>query len=367
MIDWSKRIKGDGRYIDAQGIPYYTLKFGKNSEKTRIYDMDVWLPEPPLDEHCINFGLSEYDQIFRRTYIPKQALSPEKDWGRESWTERQLDSFIDAEWNRRKNGVWMFIKGKKTYIPGLLYMKMNYWKSITNVDFIYKFSDWEMAMIWLHGLYDPNCKGIVDFKCRQIGDTEWAVLILWEYGSRVRGTINSIQSCINEGHAIKTYARLVHGHKNMIYWFRPLNQGTEDPKKGLNLSYPAQHMTHSAIRDRARRGEMANRSSKEDYEFPEIGSQFYYGPSRANEFDGVTLGRAYLDEFGKPTSGLNPVEWIQVIVEATYSNIMQRKMGMILMTSTVEEITPEALQWAQTIWRESDPNTRTESGSTTNG
>lgn len=368
-IDWSTRISEIRKteYIDMQGLPYYYIKFDKDSVVKKIYEYDVVIPTAPPDEHCVNYGLSEHDQIFRRTLIPKQVLNPNGNHGRQAWKKTEVDAFVDAEWNRRRNGVWMFIKGKKTYIPPLLYMKMNYWRSITGIEFIYKFSDWEFFMFWMHCVLDPKCDGMADFKCRQLGDTENAVLIMWEYGSRVRGTINANQSCINEGHAKKTYYRLVHGHKKMIYYFRPLNQGTEDPKKGLNLSYPAQHITITSIREKQKKGEMANKSSMDDYEYPEVNSQFYFGPSRANEFDGTTLGRAYLDEFGKSDGKLNPVEWIQVIREAIESRILGKKMGMIMMTTTVEDIGADSLKWAKDIWNQADPAKRTLNGKTANG
>lgn len=366
MINWKERLRKDGT-VDLQGMPYYHLKWDKNSEVIDLYEYKVFVPCAPPDELCVNYGLSIDDQIWRNTWIPKQVKNPKKDYGRESWSQREIEAFIDAEWNRRTQGLWIFIKGIKTYVPGLLYLKMNYWKNDKKIPFIYKHSDWEFFMFWLHCLYDPSCKGMVDFKCRQVGATENAIIIMWEYGSRVRGAMCVNQSCINENHAIQTYKRLVNGHKNMIYYFRPLNQGTEDPKKGLRLSYPAQHITFSSIKGKSDKGELVNRSSKEEYEYPEIGSEFKYGPSKSNEFDGYTLGRAYLDEFAKSDGKINPVEWIQVIKEATYSNILGRKMGMILMTSTAEEIGPDSLDWAKAIWRESDPNKRTPNGSTTNG
>lgn len=367
MINWKERISKDDEYIDLQGLPTYRLKWDKNSLVVKIYERDIVVPTAPEDEACANYGLPIYDQIFRRTIIPKQVLNPAKDYGRENWSQKQIDDFIEEEWIRRRNGLWMWIKGKKTYIPALLYLKMNYWNSITGVRFVYKSSDWDFFMFWMAAVLDPTCDGIADFKCRQLGDTENVVLMIWEFGSRVRGTINAMQSCINEGHAKKSYYRLVHGHKKMIYYFRPLNQGTEDPKKGLNLSYPAQHITLTAIKQRSKDGEVANKSSSDDYEFPEINSQFYFGPSRESEFDGTTLGRAYLDEFGKSDGKLNPNEWIKVIKEATESRILNRKMGMIIMTSTVEDIGADSLTWAKMIWTQSDPTKLTTLGKTANG
>lgn len=367
MINWKERISKNDKFIDLEGLPNYTLKWDENSLIERIYERDIIIPTAPPDDACANFGLDIEDQIFRRTLIPKQVLNPTGNFGRDSWTQQRIDDFIETEWHRRRNGVWFWIKGKKTYIPPILNYKMNYWKSITGVEFIYKSSDRDLCLFWQAAVLDPTCDGVADFKCRQLGDTETVVCMMHEYGARVRGTINAMQSCINENHAKKAYFRLVHGHKKMIYYFRPLNQGTEDPKKGLNLSYPAQHITYTSIKQKSKEGEVANRSSADDYEFPEVGSQFYFGPSNASEFDGTTLGRAYLDEFGKSNGKLDPTEWIKVIKEATESRILNRKMGMIIMTSTVEDIGADSLTWAKTIWNQADPTKLTSQGKTANG
>jgi len=367
MIDWKSKISKDDKYIDLEELPDYTIRWDEKSKIEHIYERDIIIPSAPPDEDCANFGLDIHDQIFRRTLIPKQVLTPNKNFGKENWSQKRLEDFIAREWHRRRNGLWFWIKGVKTYIPPLLNYKMNYWNSITGVEFIYKSSDRDFFLFWQAAVLDPNCDGVADFKCRQLGDTESVVCMMHEYGARVRGTINAIQSCINEGHAKKSYYRLVHGHKKMIYYFRPLNQGTEDPKKGLNLSYPAQHITFTSIKQKTKEGEVANKSSSDDYEYPEINSQFYFGPSNATEFDGTTLGRAYLDEFGKSNGKLDPTEWIKVIKEATESRILNRKMGMIIMTSTVEDIGEASLQWALTIWNQSDPTKVTSAGKTANG
>lgn len=367
MIKWKSRISKDGKYADLQDLPRYELKWDKKSEVQRVYEYDFIIPSSPKDEDCVGYGLPIEDQIFYRTLIPKQVKNPTGNHGRDSWTQKQLDNFIDIEWSRRKHGIWFWIKGKKTYIPGLLYMKMNYWKAITGRDFIYKFSDLEFFYFWMHCLYDPVCRGIIDFKCRQLGDTENVMLIMWEYGSRVRGTTNTMQSCINEDHVIGSYERLVHGHVNMIYYFKPMNQGTENPKKGLILNYPSKYITQASVKESVKNGEMINRSSQDEYEYPPIGSRFKYGPSKITRFDGSTgVGRAYCDEFGKAID-MNPIEWLKTMVEATYSNIYGVKMGMIIMTSTVEDIGTDSLNWATLLWNQSDPAKRSPDGSTASG
>lgn len=367
MTNWKELISKDEKYCDLRSIPKYELKWDKNSKIYHVYEYDFILPTEPADEDCVGFGLDIEDQRFYRTLIPKQVLNPLKDYGKENWTEKDIEHFIEVEWNRRKCGCWYWIKGKKTYVTGLHYMKMNYWTSITGVEFIYKHSDLEFFYFWMHSLYEPSCRGIIEFKCRQSGATENSMLISWEHGSRVRGATNTMQSCINEEHVIGAYERLVHGHINMVYYFKPMNQGTENPKKGLVLDYPTKYNTNAAVKAAHEKGEMINRSAKDDYEYPPIGSRFKYGPSKITRFDGSTgVGRAYCDEFGKAID-MNPLEWLKTMTEATYSNILGRKTGMIIMTSTVEDIGASSLDWAMQLYTQADPNKRTSTGSTANG
>src|SRR5690606_32254365 len=102
------------------------------------------------------------------------------------------------------------------------------------------------------------------------------------------------------------------------------------------------------------------------YQYPPVGSRFRYGPTKLQRFDGSTgIGRAYGDEFAK-SAQMDPVEWIQTMSEATYNETYGKKMGLIVMTSTAEEVTADSLKWARTVWKEADPKKRTPSGSTVN-
>lgn len=368
MINWKKRISSDDTAIDLQGLPNYTLKFGANSTTEIIYDVECFIPESPADEEVVNFGLSSFDQIFRVTHIPDQVRYPDRDHGREAWSERDIDTFVENEFWRRKHGVWFFINNKKTYIPGTLYFKMNYWTPNTGEKFQYRDSDRELFMFLLIATHDPKCRGVADFKCRQLGDSENAICYLMERATRIRGSLHTMQSCINEDHVIETYERLIHGHANMIYYFKPMNRGTENPKKGLIMSYPPKYLTHASIQKSQEEGNLINKSSLEDYEYEPLGSRVKYGPSKITRFDGATgVCTAYCDEFGKPVSGMSPTQWIQTMAEATYSNIRGKKRGMIIMTSTVEDQTEDALHESQTIHKESNPNSKLKSGSTLNG
>lgn len=366
MIDWKSRISEDDKYIDMRGLPYYYLKWYDNPVIEIMYDIPVRLPIEPPDELCVNHGLDIHDQIFRLTYIPPQAANPKKDYGRDNWTEKQLDDFVDSEFNKRHNGFWIFIKGKKYYIPGQQWFKMNHWTGITDEPFEYRDHERQLFTLALQLQRDPIDLGLADYKCRQLGDTENALAIIYERGSRIRGGLSTMQSFTGEEHIKETYARLVHGHKNMTYYFKPMSDGTEKAAASLNFRYPAKHITHAEVRKQHDKNQLVNQSSDEEYQHPPLNSRFRYGTSKAIKFDGATgILNSYGDEFGK-ASDTDPNEWLRTMVEAVFSNIRGKKRGFIIMTSTAEEITANSLDYATTLYKESDPNKRLKTGSTVN-
>lgn len=366
MINWNERISKDDKYIDMQGLPYYYLEFADKPEQVEYYGIKVNMPKEPKNENCVNYGLPKDKQIFRKTLIPEQVRFPSKDFGRQNWTQKELDSFIDQQWQFRLNGLWMFIKGKKYYIPGQLWFKMNAWTSITNEDFEYRDHERQLFHVLLHLQRDPIDLGIADFKCRQLGDTENVLVVTYDRGSRIRGGLNTLQSFTGEDHVKETYNRLIHGYKNMIYYFKPMSDGTEKAAAGLNLNYPAKHFSHAEIKKQHQKNEDVNKSAADEYQYLPLNSRFRYATARAIKFDGATgILTAYGDEFGKATEN-DPNEWLRTMVEAVFSNIRGKKRGFVMMTSTAEEINANSLEFAQTLHAESNPNKRLKTGSTLN-
>ncbi len=101
--------------------------------KNGRYEVDLGecsyeFPETPPDSEIENFGLSQDEQIFRRTIIPScfDEIQFDEDGDVILNTQEQQDFFI-REMNRRRNGHWYFINGKRIYITGHNYFYLNYW------------------------------------------------------------------------------------------------------------------------------------------------------------------------------------------------------------------------------------------------
>lgn len=356
-MDWSKAINTDGT-LNLQGADFYNLDYEGSNNYVDVYGYKVQLPVCPPDEKIINYGLPIEDQIFRKTHKPKSLnlMSPE-----------QQDEFVLPEFNRRFNGVWIFIKGKKYYIPGVFYYFLNYWNLQNGNEVIFRITDLHFFLIWMHCVRDPKCLGLIDFKCRQIGDTEKVLCIIYEFATRYKNSKMGMQS-IDEPHIKKSFKRMVYAHRKMDWFMKAQNKGSDDPEGGLFFRYPS--TLNSNAKNKAqhkKQGTAAMTESEMMYEHEALDSEIQYGPSDAGHFDGQSFNIWYCDEFGK-MDRMDPIEALGVITPALISRILDRIMGKVIMTSTVEELkSGKSLKWAKKLYEESDPNNREENGMTVNG
>lgn len=338
--------------IDLQGLKPYELRWGAESKFRELYGYQVLLPEEAADEDCINYGLPLEDQIFRRTFIPPQVRNPNANHD-EPWTDEEVEYFIDMEYQRRHNGVWIFINGEKLWLPGPFYIFLNYWKLLSLQEIIFRFDALELWWIWIDTVRDPNWDGLIDFKCRQIGDTEFVIFMIWEYSTRVRGVKCPMQSCLGDEHIEKSYDRLVYGQKEVIWYMRPINRGSDNPAEGLEFKYPTEAITKNKLKAKQEDGSHTERHV--EYEYPEIGSEILFGPYKERHFDGGTYGRAYIDEFGK-AEAFDPSKLLRVYQPAINHRLTGAQIGKIIMTSTVEQMkSGKSLVWAKKLWEQSKP------------
>lgn len=359
MIDWISKIHANDSEIDLRELPQYTAVFS-GGKKIKVYGYLVELPKEPIDEDCVNYGLDEYNQIFRRTYIPADL---------KYWKQEDQETFIKEEYHRRKNGLWYFIKGKKVFIPPVFYFFLNYWLLQTGKKALFRMSDLDFFLIWMYVVRHPKIYGLVIFKCRRIGDTEKSLCVVYEYGSRVRNTINAMQDCRKEDEIEKSYERLIYAHKNMIWYMKPINKGTSDPKEKLELKYPEEKQTVNKIQKKG----LGRDEEIIEFEFSELNSVIDYYVSTPEATDGKRHGRYYCDEFGKPKK-LNPIEGWRYTKKTLIDEITEEIIGKSLYTSTIEEETgvkakdsSKFIQIAEDMWEDADPDNLNESGETTSG
>ena len=90
----------------------YNLNWN-STETVQIGEAKVPLPKIPRDKDILNYNKKTKDQKFIRTQTPKDI------W---YWSDALREEYIAAEWHKRLNGYWIFIKGEPQYIPGSFHM-----------------------------------------------------------------------------------------------------------------------------------------------------------------------------------------------------------------------------------------------------
>lgn len=340
---------------DLSHVPAYERSWDFPTYIRLYKDYDVEIPDAPPEKNMVNYGLKLDDQVFRKTEIPKDLRS---------WPLDKKEHFIEREYQRRTHGLWYIIKGKPIYIPGTMYFFMNYWILETGWTPVFKMPDLDFFLIWMHVVRSPKIYGLVDFKCRRIGDTEKALCIMYEYASRVKNTLNAMQDGRTNDDIFATYQRLTFAHQSMIWFMKPINRGTTNPKASLEFKIPEKKTSAKSYVDQA--GNLFGFDETE-FEFEAVGSTITYYPSKPEAGDGKRHGRYYFDEFGKMKM-LDALEAWKFVKKSMVDDTYKVMAGKALFTSTIEEMKDgKALRVSQKLWDKSDTNKVNKQGYTSTG
>lgn len=273
----------------------------KAADKTIVFNDDpdlepieVILPKPPPRKEIVGYGLPHKEQKFKRPFIPKKLFELEKNKNismfekadilksdPEYWAEEI--EFIQQEWDRRINGVWYYINGKPTYITGVYYFYLTAWFLERGYP-DYRDRD---RKFWIFAEFcenDKDCYGFVYPKHRREGATTKAACWNYEYVSRRKRVRGGIQSMTDKHGELVFQKHLVPGWRKLPFWFRPVFEGSTNPKAELSFNAPALRITRSNL----------GTDEMEDLE-----SSIDFMSSTEGAYDGSRLERYHGDEVGK--------------------------------------------------------------------
>lgn len=205
--------------------------------------------------------------------------------------ELPIDSQVELivrELNRRRDGYWFMCKGIPTYITGSHYFYLTYW-SLGTIYPEYRDSDRLYYYFWDYCVKDEDSYGMIYLTNRRDGKTERALSEMYETISRTEEALGGIQER-TDGHAKKTFSKLIRAWKKLPEYLKPLDIGESDPKSKLDFSEPAVRST----------------KNKKSYK-KALNSSIDYGSSKEEEYDGAKLTRYFRDETGKCLERGTPV------------------------------------------------------------
>lgn len=348
-----EKIK-DGEMVEVGGLKCYLppIGFGLKEERTPRGDHKYTLCKTDV----IKRSGSAKQQYWEREPFPdwydkrREAEQAVQESGMPKHTDSYCEDFRKQEWNRRMSGVWVYIKGRPTYLTGLHYFYVQYWSIDSNPP-LYRECDRLFFYFLQHCIENPECLGMLSVAKRRSGKTMRSGVFTYEYVSRNKAVHGGIQSK-TDGDAQEVYSKaILSPWTDLPHFFRPLYDtiGGDRPEKNMRFFEPS------------RKGSSAREGGKRSEE--ELRSWIDYMSRGIFGYDGKALHRYVSDECGK----LKDVDIYKRHNVVRYcSTVNGRFIGKHLYTTTVEEIEDGGGRFKK-LWDDSDhmtlkPGERTKTG-----
>ena len=337
----------------------------KNGTTVNIQDIEVNIPPKgyvfnqftgKLEKRTILFsGKKKPNQCWERTPLPdnynkKRQEEISKQENNKEYVDRELEAFRSQEWDRRINGVWFMNNGVPTYITGLHYFYMNWWRIDSGYP-EYRDTDREFFYFTEYCIQDPFCLGVISVTKRREGKTYKGGVFTYDLPSRSRNKNSGIQSkTADDAKKIVFNKSVIIPFKHLPDFFRP----TFDESKGLT---PVSEL-------RFFRTTVKGKKSLDILEeVDELESTIDWRSGERLAYDGYKLHRYLCDEAGK-------VEDVDVYdrhsVVKFCCMLDDKIIGKMMYTTTVEEMKSGGATFKD-LWDDSDQTDRQPNGKTKSG
>lgn len=312
------------------------------------------LPKQPKNEDILFHDLPQKEQYWRRQSIPTwYDEERERELYDPTYRSSKKLNYIKREWERRLNGLWFFNNGIPTYITGKNYFFLN-WCRFNHPENdgypLYFEEDKEEFYFTELCFNDPLCLGYLKIGSRGTGKTIKESSILLEEITKQPRRRNAFIQSKTEDDA-----------KTLIFqtFIVPLFKALPDFFQPIVSVYAGE--SGMAFRKPSVKGKMATKQKYSDDD--ELDNTIVPVDSKNSALDGSTAAIILQDEIGKlvPTRNQNAYERLAVNRQVVFRN--DKKVGMLLCTTTVEEL-DKGGEECKKIWDESNPKNRTKNGYT---
>lgn len=320
--------------------------------------IEIPLPQCPNLHIIDGYDNSPTTQYFRKTKIPEKLINLQKSAStikdcfdaikkNPAYYKDEIE-FIKEEHRRIRDGYWFFNNGKPTYITGNHYAYLNYWRAGSGSP-EYRSRDRKFFLFDEFVKSDPFCCGFNYPKFRREGATSKVSCII--YFDAIKNAMShlGIQSKDEKSAEMVFQKHIVLNWKRMPFFFRPVYDGTAEPKKNLNFFPP----NMGSGRD----GGSANYQDS-------LETWIDFGSSTEGFYDGQKLYLHYGDEVGKSEECDIYTRHLIVKPCVTEGN---RYIGRIINTSTVGDMEKGAGNAFKHLCSLSNYHQRNENGETPTG
>lgn len=314
-------------------------KDGTLGEIYNINGVNIGLPEQPEKKEIINWDKTSENQKWKREELPI-GLNEKTQF------DIKYKDFIESQFEKRENGVWIYLNGKAVYITGTYWFFLSWYKEEDGYPKLRIIQN-ELMIFWESCKADPRCYGIIYLKNRRFG---WSALCnseKLEVGSK---TENKLLGMISKkgSDAKKLFKRLVTAFKRLPPFFQPEVDGNTTPKTELIFSETSK---------KRKTGEKITAGEGLD-------TVISWANTEGNAFDGDKMFRVSCDETGKWPKDVPFSPYWGVV--KTCLRLGSRIVGKAMVGSTVNAMKKGGSEF-RTVWLMSDQNERNQNGQTKSG
>lgn len=312
----------------------------------------IQLPKVPNTGTILFSDLPKKEQCWRRISMP-QEMSRIRSM--DEWLEMPKEfrarylPYIQQEFQRRNNGVWFMNNGTPTYITGRHYMMLQ-WSKL-DIGYPY-FLDFQRKL-FIHQKaceVDPRSLGQVYTKCRRSGYTNMSACTLVDEGTQVKEKLLGLQSKTGKDAQENIFMKkIVSVFKSYPFFFKPIQDGTTNPRMELAFREPAKRIT---------------KKNKTSQQGEALNTIINWKNTTNNAYDGEKLHMLYLDEAGKWEKPTDIREAWRI--QRTCLIVGRRVIGKCLMGSTVNPMNKGGKEYKE-LWQDSSPYQRNKNGRTRSG
>lgn len=317
-----------------------------------IGGLDIQLPKVPSKKEILFNERKPAMQMWERLPVPAelQRIRSMDEWYEmPSDFKKRFNSYIEKEFERRRNGLWFYNNGKPVYITGRHYMMLQWSKMDIGYASYLEFQ----RRLFIHFAAcesDPRSVGQMYTKCRRSGYTNMSAAILVDEGTQVKDKLLGIQSKTGKDAQENIFMKkVVPMFKSYPFFFKPIQDGTTNPRMELAFREPSKRITKN--NKTSNKGEALN-------------TIINWKNTTNNAYDGEKLHLMYLDEAGKWERPTDIREAWRI--ERTCLIVGRKIIGKALVGSTVNPMDKGGQQYKE-IWRDSDPEDRNANGRTKTG
>jgi hypothetical protein len=340
---------------ELEGFDDSVINICMNDTEGEVIELSglyIQLPKVPKKGTILFSDLPKKDQYWRRIPMPQEMsrIRSMDEWLEmpKEFRNRHL-AYIKQEFERRNNGVWFMNNGVATYITGRHYMMLQWSKLDIGYPYYLEFQQ----RLFVHQKaceIDPRSLGQVYTKCRRSGYTNMSACTLVDEGTQVKEKLLGLQSKTGKDAQENIFMKkIVSIFKSYPFFFKPIQDGTTNPRMELAFREPAKRITKK--NKTAQQGEALN-------------TIINWKNTTNNAYDGEKLHMLYLDEAGKWEKPTDIREAWRI--QRTCLIVGRRVIGKCLMGSTVNPMSKGGKEYKE-LWQDSSPYQRNKNGRTRSG